>query len=447
MNKIEPPTPKVFVKTFGCQMNEYDSYRMIKLLESSGYEAAASYADASVILLNTCSVRQKAEDKIYSELGRFKKIKRSRPDLTIGVGGCLAQQEGNNLLKRFPYLNLVFGTKALSRLPHLLKRTRQGERIVDTDMNSQSDIYPVDTYTAGNSHITTFVTVTHGCNNYCSYCIVPYVRGPEISRKPDEILNEVKNLVRKSFKEVTLLGQNVNSYGKTLSQKVTFSDLLYSLNEINGLERIRFITSHPKDLSKDLIASFTNLEKLCEHIHLPLQSGSNKILKTMNRNYSRNEYIDKVALLRGSVPGISITSDIIVGFPDETEADFKETLSLIKEIRFDDLFIFHYTDRPSTRASKLSGKVPYKVKIERLMKLNKLQREISIDNNRKMVGKTCALLFENASQRGLGYIAGRTRTNKVVNCRGSSKLIGKTALVNIEKANIHSLTGKIIEEL
>jgi len=444
LRDCENSAPKVFIKTFGCQMNEYDSCRILKLLESCGYKSAPSYEDASVILLNTCTVRKKAEDKVYSALGRIKKIKNSRPDLTIAVGGCLAQQEAQNLIKRFPYVDLVFGTKALPRLPSLLESAKNGKKIVDVEMNSSREIYSGNSYSPAPCQVTAFVTIMQGCNNFCSYCIVPYVRGSEWSRLPSEIIKEVTHLAESGIKEVTLLGQNVNSYGKTLTPKATFSELLTELNSIDGLERIRFITSHPKDLSGELILSFKRLEKLCEHIHLPLQSGSNRILKKMNRVYTREEYLEKISSLREIVPDIVITSDIIVGFPGETENDFNKTLSMIEEICFDDLFLFHYTDRPGTKASKISAKIPYKTKIERLNILNDRQREISLKNNNRLAGETFSVLFEGTSKKGFGDIAGRTRTNKVVNCKGPSELIGKTALVKVGKANIHSLTGKLI---
>lgn len=444
LNNYQKVNSKVYIRTFGCQMNEYDSYRILKLLESYGFQTVSSYDEASIILLNTCSVRQKAEDKAYSELGRIQKVKKIKPDLIIGVGGCVAQQEGVNLLNRFPYIDFVFGTQALTRLPKLLKQVYRGKKIVDIGMKPQWNIYPPNTYSPMPSQITAFITIMHGCNNYCSYCIVPYVRGSECSRKTDEIVQEVTHLAECGIKEITLLGQNVNSYGKTLIPKTTFTELLYKLNEINGLERIRFTTSHPKDLSDELIQSFKEVEKLCEHIHLPLQSGSNKILKNMNRCYNCEEYLEKAASIKNNAPHISITTDILVGFPGETEEDFYETQSLIEEICFDDLFLFHYTDRPKTMASRLPNKVPYRTKINRLMILKEVQRKISQKNNKKLIGKTFPVLFEGTSKKSFENIAGRTRTNKVVNCKGPPELIGKTALVKIERANIHSLNGRLI---
>ncbi|MEI6126919.1 MAG: tRNA (N6-isopentenyl adenosine(37)-C2)-methylthiotransferase MiaB [Pseudomonadota bacterium] len=445
MNKSpEHIFPKVHIKTFGCQMNEYDSLRMIQLLESHGFSQTQSYDDAAAIILNTCTVRKKAEDKVYSELGRINTIKKQKPHLIIGVGGCLAQQEGQNLISKYPYIDFAFGTKALQHLPHLLDRALHGKKTVAVDMATSRTMYPEAPYASADSQITAFVTIMQGCNNYCSYCIVPYVRGPEWSRSTLEIVQEVRHLVDNGIKEVTLLGQNVNSYGTTLTPLSSFSQLLCEVNRIKGLERIRFTTSHPKDLSSNLIAAFTQVEKLCEHIHLPLQSGSDMILRKMNRSYTRDEYRKKIDSLKKNVPHISLTSDIIVGFPGETEKDFMETLLMIQEICFDDLFIFHYTDRPGTKASLSIDNVPYEVKIERLRLLNDLQRKISLSINSRLIGETVSVLLEGSSKKGVGTIAGRTRTNKVVNCKGPLELKGSTVSVKIEKTNIHSLTGRIL---
>ncbi len=436
--------PKVYIKTFGCQMNEYDSLRILRLLESCGYERALSYEEATVILLNTCSVRRKAEDKVYSELGRIKKLKNRQSNFILGVGGCVAQQEGHNLVKRFPYIDIVFGTHCLSRLPVLIEKAFCGDKAVDVSMPAHSDIYPSDSYMPHSSQISAFISIMHGCDNYCSYCVVPFVRGREYSRDPDDILREVTNLVDAGIKEITLLGQNVNSYGRTVSPSLTFAALLRQLNVITGLERIRFTTSHPKDLSDQLIDCFAELDKLCGHIHLPLQSGSDRILDLMNRGYTSKEYRHKIHLLRQAVPDISITSDILVGFPGETNDDFRETLALIESIGYDDLFMFHYTDRPGTKASQYTAKVPYAVKIKRLSMIKEKQRNISLQKNMQLIGKTCSVLFEGHSKRGRGCIAGRTAGNKVVNCKGQPERIGTTAVVKIEKARIHSLSGKLI---
>ena len=425
-------------------MNEYDSLRILKSLETAGYTSASSYEDASVILLNTCSVREKAEVKVYSELGRLKQLKKRNPHLIIGIGGCVAQQEGKNLLQKYPQLDLVFGTHAIPKVSQLLSRIKDTrKKMVYTEMNG-AEIYPADAYTPDEKQLTAFVSIMQGCENYCSYCIVPFVRGPERSREPAAIVSEVARLAERGIKEVTLLGQNVNSYGKTLTPPKTFPELLHAVNKINGLERVRFVTSHPKDLSPQLIQAFKNLEKLCEHIHLPLQSGSDRILERMNRTYTATEYLNKVAALRAAMPKISITSDMIVGFPGEAEEDFQATLDVVGSAVFDDLFFFRYSDRKGTAASGLPEKVPYETMIERLETLKEMQQKISIKKNQKLIGQTLPVLFESRSKRSPEHLAGRTRTNKVVNCKAPAALVGTTALVKIERAHIHSLSGKLI---
>lgn len=425
-------------------MNDYDSLRIQKMLENYGFKKAASYECASHILLITCSVRQKAEDKVFSELGRIKRFKKKNPSLIIGVGGCLAQHHGKKLIKQFPYIDIVFGTQKITELPEIINAAESGDKIVNIEMNNYSEIYPDSSYKPEPGSICSFVSIMHGCNNYCTYCIVPYVRGPEKSRDSDEIISEINRLVDSKVKEITLLGQNVNSYNNTKINLDSFPDLLKRINDIKGLERIRFVTSHPKDLSDKLILSFNQLDKLCEHIHLPLQSGSDTILKKMNRAYTSQEYIDKISALRETVPGISITSDIIVGFPGETETDFNRTVDIINHINYEDLFIFHYTDREGTRASTLNSKIPYKTKIKRLTVLNEIQRRISMQKNSKLINEKVSVLFENKSKYDNDFISGRTRTNKVVNCKASTDIIGSIRDVKINKANIHSLNGTLI---
>jgi len=439
-----PVNDSVFIRTFGCQMNEYDSCRMLKLLESSGYSAASSYEDASIILLNTCSVREKAEVKVYSELGRLKYLKRKKPELIIGIAGCIAQQEGKKLLGKYPQLDLVLGTHALPKVPALLSQLRgRRQKIVCTDMNGP-EIYPSGPYLPDRGQITAFVSIMQGCENFCSYCIVPFVRGPERSREPADIVDEVARLAENGVREVTLLGQNVNSYGRTLAPARTFSEILAAINAIPNLERIRFTTSHPKDLSPELIEAFGDLDKLCEHIHLPLQSGSDRVLKKMNRGYTAGDYLIKIAALRAAVPDISITSDMIVGFPGETEDDFQATLDAVKEVGFDDLFFFRYSDRPGTRASGFQDKVPYNIMIERLTTLKNMQTEISTARNRRFLGMTLPVLLEESSRRSPEHLAGRTRTNKVVNCKAPAAAAGTTVQVKIERTHIHSLSGKLL---
>lgn len=427
-------------------MNDYDSERVAALLQEHHFQPATSQDSADIILLNTCSVRQKAADKVYSELGRLRKLKHKKPWMIIGVGGCLAQHEPDKLLKQFSCIDLLYGTQALARLPGLLRRAQEGKRAVDVALDAAQATYaslPRGRTAAGQT--SAFVSIMQGCNNYCTYCIVPYVRGPEWSRTPGDIIDEVTHYIRSGIRDITLLGQNVNSYGKTLSPPVVFADLLSRLNDLSGLERLRFITSHPRDLSDELIACFGKLEKLCEHIHLPVQSGSDTILRAMNRGYTSGHYFELVHKLRAVRPDISITSDIIVGFPGETEDDFIHTRDLIERVAFDDLFIFHYTDRQGTHACDLKEKTPYDIKISRLRDLNALQRGISKQRNDLLVGKCVEVLFDGTSMRSKGSLAGRTRSNKVVNCPAPAHLVGHSAMVTLRKANIHSLTGTLIE--
>jgi len=435
---------RFYIKTFGCQMNDYDSARAAALLESLHYERADSPADADLVLLTTCTVRQKAADKIYSALGRLNKLKRRNPRLLIGVGGCLAQHEPDRLLKQFPCIDLLYGTGALARLGELVQAAAEGKRPVDIGADAGHAMYAhMPRPSFGRSRSCAFVTVMQGCDNYCTYCIVPYVRGPEWSRTPGDILDEARQLISAGVRDITLLGQNVNSYGKTLAAHCSFAALLSRLNELPGLERLRFITSHPKDLTDELIACFGALDKLCEHIHLPLQSGSDRILSAMNRRYSAARYEELIGKLRTARPDISITSDIIVGFPGETDDDFNLTRDLIGRIGFDDLFIFHYTDREGTRACALPEKVPYSLKIERLRELNRLQRVVSRQRNVALIGATLDVLFEGPSSRGSGCSAGRTRSNRVVNCPAPVEMEGRTAAVTIRAAGVHSLSGTL----
>lgn len=425
-------------------MNVYDSERVAALLQEQHFCPAGSPENADIILLNTCSVRQKAADKIYSELGRLKKLKQKNPGLLIGVGGCLAQHEPEKLLKQFPCIDLLYGTQALHRLPELLQSAGEGRRAVDVDLDAAHATYadlPLSSTVPGQT--SAFVSIMQGCNNYCTYCIVPYVRGPEWSRVPEDILDETRHFLQAGVCDITLLGQNVNSYGKTLNPPCTFAGLLAGLNALAGLKRLRFITSNPRDLSDELIACFGKLEKLCEHIHLPLQSGSDRILGAMNRSYTSEHYAELIRKLRTVCPDISITSDIIVGFPGETDEDYSRTREFVERIGFDDLFIFHYTDRHGTRACSLQDKIPYGIKIERLRDLNAVQRCMSKQCNEHLVGKTMEVLFDGPSSRGNGSLAGRTRSNKVVNCPAPTELIGQTAQVRICKARIHSLTGTL----
>ena len=453
----------LYINTIGCQMNVYDSEQIAMQLVRLGYEQTSSLGNADLVILNTCSIRAKAEQKAFSFLGRLAKLKRKKPSLIVGVGGCVAQQEGKKILERVPHLDLVFGTRAVNRLPALIKKIETNRcRIVDVEMTAginPSDSLPVS---QDEGPVSRFITIMRGCDNYCSYCVVPYVRGRETSRQPERIINEIRGYVESGVKEVTLLGQNVNSYGKK-ENLCSFAELLKSVNQISGLLRIRFTTSHPKDLDGDLIGAFSNLEKLCNHIHLPVQAGSNTILKRMNRKYDREQYLDKIDQLRDTCPQIAITSDIIVGFPGETDADFEQTLELIEAVNFDGLFAFMYSDRPNAPSTKYPEKVPEPLKNERLQAVLALQENLTKMKNQALIGSVQSILVEGQSkmQKPVEHGAaqknsqwtGRTTTNKIVNFMKPDNPAnqfeihaGKLISVRIEKAFSHSLWGEPVQD-
>jgi tRNA-2-methylthio-N6-dimethylallyladenosine synthase len=448
----------LYLHTMGCQMNVYDSEQIVMRLATLGYEQTESMARADVIIVNTCTVRAKAEQKTFSLLGRLGRMKRNKRRLIIGVGGCVAQQEGKKILERMPFVDLVFGTQAIDRLPRLIGQIETSPcRIVDVGMNESQDISESLGGPQAESQVSKFVTIMRGCDNYCAYCVVPFVRGRESSRSPESIIREIRALVDRGVKEVTLLGQNVNSYGKK-QHLCSFAELLSKINEIEGLLRIRFTTSHPKDLSSDLIVAFNRLDKLCSHIHLPVQSGSNRILKRMNRKYTLEQYLDKVAKLRDTCPQIAITSDMIVGFPGETDGDFEQTLELVKTVEYDGLFAFQYSDRPYAPAVKLPDKISESVKSKRLQILLDLQQQYTKEKNQALVGSTQIILTDGLSKKQVSeptdtdsqtlQWTGRTFTNKIVNfsldetpiC--NENLTGRLIDVRIERALSHSLFGK-----
>jgi tRNA-2-methylthio-N6-dimethylallyladenosine synthase len=390
---------RVYIETYGCQMNEHDSEQILRLLERSHYLETKDAAQADLVLVNTCSVREKPEQKVYSALGRFKKIKEERGAI-LGVAGCVAQQEGQRLLERIPYLDLVIGTHAIPLIPQMLERVEViGERVCETGFDTEGKHLDPFLPQGQISDVKCHVTIMQGCDHFCSYCIVPYVRGREKSRPSQEIVDEVHHLTQRGVKEICLLGQNVNSYGKGLEEKIHFPELLSRLDGIEGVERIRFTTSHPKDLSEELIRAFGSLKKLCEHIHLPFQSGSNRILEAMNRSYTRESYLEKIDRLREVCPSIAITADVIVGFPGEEEKDFEETLDLMKEVQFDDLFSFKYSPRKGTKAAGMNDQVEEQVKQERLSVLQKIQKEITLQKNKSLEGRIEEVLVEGYSKQ------------------------------------------------
>lgn len=437
-------TKRVYIETYGCQMNKHDSARILSLLEQSWYVETEEPREADLILINTCSVREKPEQKVYSALGRFRRLKEEKGAI-LGVAGCVAQQEGEKLLERIPYLDLVIGTHAIPKVLQLLARVEEtGERVCETGFDPEGRYLDPLLPQGTSFSVKSYVTIMQGCNQFCSYCIVPYVRGEERSRRSEEIVEEVRRLAEGGVKEVCLLGQNVNAYGKGSKEGVDFPQLLSRLNGVEGIERIRFTTSHPKDLSEALIQAHGSLKKLCEHIHLPFQSGSDRILKAMNRGYTREHYLEKVRRLREVCPSIAITADVIVGFPGEGEKDFEETLDLVERVRFDDLFSFKYSPRKGTRASELPDQVDERVKQERLVRLQRLQKEITLEKNRAMEGRVEEILVEGYSKQDRRDMTGRTRTNKVVNFEGDPHLTGRLIPVKIVKAYAHSLRGEIV---
>jgi tRNA-2-methylthio-N6-dimethylallyladenosine synthase len=399
--------------------------------------------EADLCLINTCAIRRKSEEKVRSLLGSLRGLKQRRPQMILGVGGCVAQQEGERLLAAAPHLDLVFGTHGIYRLPEMVRRAARGRRVVDIEMARESPSQPRRRWTPGS--IKALVTIMQGCDNFCTFCVVPYVRGREFSRPPQEIVNEAAVFLASGGKEVTLLGQNVNSYGRGLPEPVTFPELLRRIDALPGLARLRFATSHPRDLSPELTAAFGELPNLCEHLHLPVQSGSDRILQAMNRGYTRKEYLDKVAKLRQTCPGISLSTDIIVGFPGETEEDFQETLDLAREAAFDQAFSFKYSPRPQTRAAALPDRVDPEVQGERLSRLHNLLNELTLKAHQRLLGKMAEVLVEGPSKRSPEELSGRLRTNQIVNFSGPRELVGQLTMVCLTEAHPHSLKGTRVE--
>lgn len=433
---------KLYIETFGCQMNVNDSESMFSLLRELDYEPTDTADGADLVILNTCCIRAKAEQKVYSELGRLKRLKRGDRKVLIGVGGCIAQQEGEKLLKRVPYLDLVFGTHSLHLLPEMVRAAEKGERLSQTDFldpETRIDLFPRRDADGG---VTRFVTVMQGCDNFCSYCIVPHVRGREVSRRSEDILREIRGLAAVGVREVTLLGQNVNSYGRKSPDELDFAGLLRLVARIDGIERIRFTTSHPRDISPSLIACFAELDKLCGHIHLPAQSGSDRILEMMNRGYTRREYLDKILALKQARPGIQITGDMIVGFPGESEEDFLMTLSLMEDVGYADLFSFIFSARPETAAASLPDTLTRREKQERLDRLQTMQRRMTLERSRSLIGSVQEVLVEGNSRQE-GQMFGRTSGNRVVNFPADPSLIGTMARVRIVEAFPNSLLGEL----
>ena len=431
---------KYYISTFGCQMNVHDSEKMSGILKGEGYVEADNPRDADLVIFNTCSIRQKAEQKFYSELGRIKELKKRKPALTIAVAGCIAQQEGKKILKRVPYVDHVIGPQNIHMVRDIIKSNINRIAIDDNPLIADTEL-PVER----KDEVRAWINIMYGCNNFCSYCIVPYTRGRERSRSSGSILNEIRGLAEKGYVEVTLLGQNVNSYASDIS----FPELLKAVDKIEGIRRVRFVTSHPKDLSDDLIAAIRDCEKVCEHVHLPLQSGSTKILSLMNRRYEYSDYMYKVDKLRKEIPGIAITSDIIAGFPDESVEDHRLTIKALRDIEFDGIFGFHYSVRVGTRAATMLGQLEDSIKLSRLNEILEVQNGITESKNKALLNTVQVILLEMPTEKDPQKISGRTQTNKTVSVslNGKHRTLKPGDLVNVRiiKTNRHSLEG-IIEE-
>ena len=434
---------KLYIKTYGCQMNEYDSGKISDLLaESNTVSETSSPDEADIILFNTCSVREKAEEKVFSDLGRIKHLKRKNPNLIVGVGGCVASQEGANIVKRAPYVDIVFGPQTLHRIPSMIRK-------VQNDRKSQIDIsFPeIEKFdhlpTKSRSSATAFVSIMEGCSKYCSFCVVPYTRGTEFSRSVFDIIPEVRYLVKNGVKEITFLGQNVNAYYDR-KEKLDFASLLELTSSINGLERIRYTSSHPREVTSSLIKAYKRLPKLVDQLHLPVQSGSDKVLSAMKRGYTALEYKSIIKKLRLSRPSLSLTSDFIVGFPGETDDDFEKTLNLVDELKFDGSYSFAYSDRPGTPASQLPNKIDKITKFARLKILQEKLDKYALHHSYEMLGKNENVLIEGLSKRNTKELMGRTQNNRVVNLIGTTNLIGKIIPVLITDVKKHSLRGELI---
>ena len=427
-----------FIITHGCQMNEADSDLMAELLRRAGWQEAACQDDADLIILNTCSVRERPEHKVYSTLGELRPWKQSNPDALLAVAGCMAQRAGEEIRRRAPLVDIIMGTRWFHHVDQLVSRARAGERpIIALDLDEDPSAARCGAAeTDSPAPLRAFVPIIRGCTNFCTYCIVPHVRGPEASRPLAEIVREVTSLAARGAREVTLLGQNVLAYGRDLSDGATFPQLLHQLNQIEDLWRIRFTTSHPRDVTEDLIDAMAALPKVCEHTHLPIQAGSDKLLREMNRGYTTDRYLELVGALRSRIPGLALTTDMMVGFPGETADEFEQSLRLYERIRFDSAFMFAYSPRPGTAAAARDDGVPRAIKLERLGRLIEIQNRISIERNEEGVGEEVEVLVDGPAHHGEGLLAGRARNNKQVIFPGDPTLAGSVVTVRPTEAHL-----------
>jgi tRNA-2-methylthio-N6-dimethylallyladenosine synthase len=439
---------KYLINTFGCQMSFHDAEIIEGLLRKMGYEGARGLEDADIVLFNTCCVREKPERKVLARLEEMKRLKEEKPHLIVAVSGCMVQQEAQleNIRENYPQVDLIFGTHNIYRLPELLERVvTTGQQVIEVwERGCEGEI--VEGLPARRQDdLKAWVNITYGCDNFCSYCIVPYVRGRERSRHMESVIQEVRELGLAGYKEVTLLGQNVNSYGKDLEGDVNFAKLLEALNEVPGVERIRYTTSHPRDFTPHLISTLARLDKVCEHIHLPLQAGSDRVLAMMNRGYTAGYYMDLVSQIREEIPGCSITTDLMIGFPGERDDDFQKTLDMVEKIRFDAAYTFVYSPRTGTRAAKMPDQVPEELKRERIMKLVEVQNQITGEVNETMEDRVYEILVEGTSKNQEDMLSGRTRTNKMVVFPGKG-LFGKLVDIKVVESGPWTLKGILHEE-
>lgn len=436
------------VRTYGCQMNEHDSETISGILEQMGYTQSEEIEEADVILFNTCAIRENAEDKVFGELGHMKRLKHNNPNLILGVCGCMSQEEKvvNKILKSYQQVDLIFGTHNIHRLPELLRDAMFSKEMVIEVWSKEGDIVEnMPKLREGNTKA--WVNIMYGCDKFCTYCIVPYTRGKERSRRPEDVIAEVRDLARQGFKEIMLLGQNVNAYGKDFEDiKYGFGDLLDEVRKID-IPRVRFTTSHPRDFDDHLIEVLSRGGNLVEQIHLPVQSGSSEVLKRMARKYTREHYLELVRKIKAAIPNVSLSSDIIVGFPGETDEQFEETISLVEEVRYDFAYTFIYSPREGTPAAVMEDNVPMEVKKARLHRLNEVLARIGLEQNKKLEGKTLEVLVEGVSRTNEEVLAGRTRTNKLVHFKGDSSLIGQYVNVHITDAKTWTLHGEIATKI
>ncbi|PYN93852.1 MAG: tRNA (N6-isopentenyl adenosine(37)-C2)-methylthiotransferase MiaB [Candidatus Rokuibacteriota bacterium] len=432
---------KLHLITYGCQMNEYDSERVAGLLKAQEYELTESEHDADLILLNTCAIREKAEDKVFSKLGELRALQRARPGLMVGVMGCMAQLHKEDILKRAPGVDLVFGSPSIARVGELVERARRVRPVLET---GEAPLVKITAKPDGASRLKSFVTVMEGCEKHCTFCVVPVTRGRQRSHSPASVLDEIERLADDGCREVTLLGQTVEMYGRDLDPPTDLAELLAAVNDVDGIARIRFTTSNPFNFTSRLIGAIRDLPKVCEYVHLPMQSGSNRILERMNRGYTRERYLDLIAELREAVPDVALSTDLIVGFPGETEADFEATLEMVERIAYDNVFVFRYSPRPGTPAAAMPDQVELAVKAERNSRLLSVAGRAAAARSARLAGQTVEVLVDGRAKKNVQELCGRTRCNRVVNFEADARVaVGNVVAIHITDVLPHSLRGTL----